>query len=42
VLTYALERVGWNAEDFRVFRLCVEYPVLASRIVMRMKRASSP
>jgi hypothetical protein len=37
VLTYALERVGWNPEEFRVFRLCVEYPVLASRIVMRMK-----
>lgn len=37
VLTYALGRVGWKPEDFRVFRLCVEFPVLASRIVMRMK-----
>lgn len=37
VLAYALDRAGWNPEEFRVFRICIEFPLLSSRVVLRMK-----
>jgi hypothetical protein len=32
MLSYAMERMKWKGEDFRVFRCRVEYPVLYTRI----------
>jgi hypothetical protein len=40
MLSYAMERMGWKGEEFRVFRCRVDYPVLSSRIRMTLRRAS--
>lgn len=38
MLSYAMERMGWKGEEFRVFRCRVDYPVLSSRIRMTLRR----
>ncbi|MEX2218513.1 MAG: hypothetical protein WD749_07090 [Phycisphaerales bacterium] len=38
MMLYAMERVGWKPEEFRVFRCRVDYPVVQSRIRMRFAR----
>jgi hypothetical protein len=37
MLGYAMERVGWKPEEFRVFRCRVDYPVLYTRIRMTLR-----
>jgi hypothetical protein len=37
VLGYAMERVGWKPEEFRLFRCCVEYPLLYSRLRITLR-----
>jgi hypothetical protein len=37
LLTYAIERMGWNPDEFRVFRCRVEYPVMYTRIGITLK-----
>jgi hypothetical protein len=32
-----MDTMGWKAEAFRVFRCRVDYPVLSSRIRVRMR-----
>lgn len=34
MVTYALEKAGWDARDFAVFRCRVEYPVMPSSVVV--------
>lgn len=34
---YAMDRMGWNAEEFRVFRCKVEYPVMHTRVLMVLR-----
>jgi hypothetical protein len=36
LLTYAMERMGWDQSEFRVFRCRVEYPLLHTRIRMTL------
>jgi hypothetical protein len=44
MLAFAMERMGWNPDDFRVFRCRVEYPLLHTRIKMTLPvaRLSEP
>jgi hypothetical protein len=37
MLSLAMDTMGWKAEAFRVFRCRVDYPVLSSRIRVRMR-----
>jgi hypothetical protein len=37
ILSYAMERMGWKAEEFRVFRCRVDYPVLYTRIRLTLR-----
>lgn len=37
LLKYATDRMGWNPDDFRVFRCRVRYPILYSRIRMTFR-----
>lgn len=37
MLEYAMGRMGWNPDEFHVFRCRVEYPVLSSRIRVWLK-----
>jgi hypothetical protein len=37
LLSYAMDRVGWKAPEFRVFRCGVEYPPLYSRVRMSLR-----
>ncbi len=37
MLSFAMERMGWKAEEFRVFRCRVDYPVLSTRIRMTLR-----
>ncbi|MEX2217704.1 MAG: hypothetical protein WD749_03005 [Phycisphaerales bacterium] len=37
MMSYAMERVGWNPEEFRVFRCHVDHPVLSTRIRMTFR-----
>lgn len=34
MVSYAMDRMGWNPDEFRVFRCVVEHPMLYSRIRM--------
>lgn len=38
MMGYAMDRMGWKGDEFRVFRCRVEFPVLSSRIVVRLKK----
>jgi len=38
MLEYAMERMGWKGEEFRVFRCRVDYPVMHTRIWMTLGR----
>ena len=37
ILSYAMDRMGWKPEDFRVFRCSVSYPVLYTRIRLTIR-----
>jgi hypothetical protein len=37
MLSYVIERMKWKAEEFRVFRCRVDYPVLSTRIRMTLR-----
>ncbi|MEX2218140.1 MAG: hypothetical protein WD749_05215 [Phycisphaerales bacterium] len=37
MLRYATDRMGWNVEEFRVFRCRVDYPLLYSRIRVTLR-----
>lgn len=37
MIEYAMERMGWNGDEFRVFRCRVEYPVMYSLIKMTLR-----
>lgn len=37
MIDYAMQRMGWNGDEFRVFRCRVEYPVMYSLIRMTLR-----
>jgi hypothetical protein len=37
MIQYAMDRMGWNGDEFRVFRCRVEYPVMYSLIRMTLR-----
>jgi hypothetical protein len=37
MLSYAMDRMGWNGTEFRVFRCRADYPVLHSRVQMTLR-----
>jgi hypothetical protein len=37
MLSYAMDRLGWDASEFRVFRCCVRFPLLYSRIRLTLR-----
>ncbi|MBL8758175.1 MAG: hypothetical protein JNK35_07085 [Phycisphaerae bacterium] len=42
VIDYAMQRLGWNLRDFRVWRLMVKYPPMHSMAVMRFSLPPKP
>jgi hypothetical protein len=39
MLSYAMQHVGWNPKEFRLFRCLVEYPLVQSTIRLKFVRA---
>ncbi len=39
---YVFDRLGWDAEQFEVFRCRVEYPVMHSAVVVRFPLPEAP
>ena len=42
LLQYAFERVGWRPEEFYVFRLRMQYPALATTLVLKHELPDHP
>lgn len=42
LIEYVFDRLGWRAEEFTLFRLRVEYPVVRTAVVMRFNRPDRP
>lgn len=42
LITYAMDRLGWDAEEFEVFRCSIEYPVMPSSVVAQFDLPEAP
>ena len=42
MVQYALDRSGWNASNFDVYRCRVEYPVMPSSVVVQFELPLKP
>lgn len=39
---YAFDRMGWNGDDFDVYRCCIQYPIMPTITVVRFKLPEHP
>ena len=42
MISYVMEKLGWEADRFHVYRLTQEYPLIPTALVMRHELPDAP